>query len=309
MKERPVRQTEKLSNTLFSFVPFLGGQIASRQRSSQAEGTDDTPPPTVKMAILTSSSASSSSSSTTMIRRRRLNGGGVFTTTRLTAVALTMLVFALATAPVSVDADGDANDEDDAELPPSEDVPLHTFEVTVVTVGKASGKEKKVEKPAFFLRGDDASAAAARFIYLHSLPLDHLAHFKQVFQNEWEGVVPDDVKPRQKRGRAGRSKPLGPKGFLERGKEHAAAGRNDEAHFDYARAITGEGVNNKEMESSQFLNQQGLDEAKELFQAHHRKHSRALIAAGRFVFAHSIKTSHRSSERLKEERRGAAQLR
>ena len=57
------------------------------------------------------------------------------------------------------DADPIAVDEDDASddaLPASEDVPVHKFETTVVTVGKASGKEKRKEMGAFFLRGDDA---------------------------------------------------------------------------------------------------------------------------------------------------------
>ena len=79
----------------------------------------------------------------------------------------------------SDDASASASLDDD--LAPSEDVPLHRFEIEVVTTGKASGKEKRVDKPAFFLRGDDASSAAARFVYLHALPLEHVAHFAEVF--------------------------------------------------------------------------------------------------------------------------------
>jgi hypothetical protein len=62
---------------------------------------------------------------------------------------------------------------------------------------------------------------------------------------------------------------------LERGKEHGAAGRDDEAHFDYARAVTGEGQHNPEVgqNNPQRLNQQQMEEAKDLLQQHHRKHS------------------------------------
>ena len=204
----------------------------------------------------------------------------------LASLAALVLVVTLALgAPTKIDAeaggvgDDDPMDvDDDAELEPSEDVPLHSFETTVVTVGKASGKEKRVQKPGFFLRGDDAAAAATRFVYLQSLSLDHVAHFHQVFQHEWDDNVPEDIKPRAKT-RRGRSKPMGPRAYLERGKEHAAAGRNDEAHFDYVRAITGEGTGNPELERSQFITEQEMAEAKELLSAHHRKHSRALIAA------------------------------
>lgn len=219
----------------------------------------------------------------------------------VTLVAVALLIAFTLGAPASVDANDDADaDDTDAELPPSEDVPLHTFEVTVVTVGKASGKEKRVQKPAFFLRGDDAAAAATRFIYLHTLPLDHAAHFKQVFQMEWEEKVPEEIKPRQKTRRS-RSKPMGPLAYLERGKEHAAAGRDDEAHFDYVRAYTGEGQFDPEIQQSQRLQTQQLEEAMDLLRQHHRKHSRALIAADK---AREIKAvAHEREVKVLEERK------
>jgi hypothetical protein len=105
-----------------------------------------------------------------MTGSRRSSGGR-----KVAALAAVALLVALTLGGVDADADAGATDaEEDESLAPSEDVPLHAFEVTVVTVGKASGKEKRVEKPAFFLRGDDAAAAALRFIYLHTLPLDHI---------------------------------------------------------------------------------------------------------------------------------------
>ena len=126
-------------------------------------------------------------------------------------------------------------DSDDS-FPTSEDVPLWQFEATVVTIGKASGKEKKKEVPAFFLRGDDAPQAATRFVYLNSLPMNHLPHFTSVFSHEWTHNVPDDVKPRE-RAHKRRAKALGPKSYWKRGVEHAENGRDGEAHFDYARGV------------------------------------------------------------------------
>ena len=108
-------------------------------------------------------------------------------------------------------------DSDDS-FPTSEDVPLWQFEATVVTIGKASGKEKKKEVPAFFLRGDDAPQAATRFVYLNSLPMNHLPHFTSVFSHEWTHNVPDDVKPRE-RAHKRRAKALGPKSYWKRGVE------------------------------------------------------------------------------------------
>ena len=131
-------------------------------------------------------------------------------------------------------------DSDDS-FPTSEDVPLWQFEATVVTIGKASGKEKKKEVPAFFLRGDDAPQAATRFVYLNSLPMNHLPHFTSVFSHEWTHNVPDDVKPRE-RAHKRRAKALGPKSYWKRGVEHAENGRDGEAHFDYARAVVGAGL-------------------------------------------------------------------
>ena len=94
-------------------------------------------------------------------------------------------------------------------LPVSEDVPVHAFETTVVTVGKASGKEKRQEKPAFFLRGDDPAAAATRFVYLHALPLEHVPHFAGVFAAEYASNVPEEHKPRAASRRPPRA-PLAP---------------------------------------------------------------------------------------------------
>ena len=173
----------------------------------------------------------------------------------------------------SDDASASASLDDD--LAPSEDVPLHRFEIEVVTTGKASGKEKRVDKPAFFLRGDDASAAAARFVYLHALPLEHVAHFAEVFRSEWEGNVPDDRKPRV---RASRSKPPGPAALLARGKAAAEEKDHESAYVDYVRAIVGEGVD-AEDPARIALDGDEMDEAKELLRAHHALHSRALVAA------------------------------
>ena len=99
------------------------------------------------------------------------------------------------------DADPIAVDDDDAsdELPTSEDAPVHKFETTVVTVGKASGKEKRKDVSAFFLRGDDAAAAATRFVYVNALPLSQIAHFTETFAREWDENVPEEKKPRAKR--------------------------------------------------------------------------------------------------------------
>ena len=47
-----------------------------------------------------------------------------------------------------------------------------------------------------------------------------------------------------------------------------AAGRNDEAHFDFARAICGEGAG--QAPENVNLNHEQLDEAKELLEQHHR---------------------------------------
>ena len=181
------------------------------------------------------------------------------------------------------------NDDDTSdELPTSEDVPVHKFETTVVTVGKASGKEKRKELPAFFLRGDDAAAAATRFVYVNALPLSQIAHFVETFAREWDENVPEDKKPRAKRAKR-RSKPMGPRAFLERGKQLAAEDKHDESRFDFARAVAGifedddpqpgseAGGSRRDPESS--LTAEERAEATELLDQHHRKHSRALNAA------------------------------
>jgi len=76
-------------------------------------------------------------------------------------VALASSVAASDSSDDDVDRDSDSDRDTDApdaseeveELAPSEDVPLHEFEIPISTTGKASGKEKTVHKQAFFLRG------------------------------------------------------------------------------------------------------------------------------------------------------------
>lgn len=185
------------------------------------------------------------------------------------------------------DADPIAVDEDDAAddaLPASEDVPVHKFETTVVTVGKASGKEKRKEMGAFFLRGDDAAAAATRFVYLNALPLSQIAHFTETFAREWELNVPEESKPRAKRSNR-RSTPMGPRAFLERGKRLAAEDKHDESRFDFARAVAGvrervsSANDDADPDAAAALTDAERAEAFELLEQHHRTHSRALNAA------------------------------
>ena len=176
--------------------------------------------------------------------------------------------------PIAVDNDDDASDE----LPTSEDVPVHKFETTVVTVGKASGKEKRKEVGAFFLRGDDAAAAATRFVYVNALPLSQIAHFTETFAREWDANVPDDKKPRAKRANR-RSKPMGPRAFLERGKQLAAEDKHDESRFDFARAVAGVREDPSADPNESSLTAEERAEASELLDQHHRTHSRALNAA------------------------------
>ena len=181
-------------------------------------------------------------------------------------------------------------------LPVSEDVPVHAFETTVVTVGKASGKEKRQEKPAFFLRGDDPAAAATRFVYLHALPLEHVPHFAGVFAAEYASNVPEEHKPRAAASRRPPRAPLAPLQYLERGLEHAADGRDDEAHFDFARALMnaaqpsaqqqrgGDDANHPGTSSPPPPNPPPLSpddrrRAEDALREHHRAHSRRLNAA------------------------------
>ena len=244
-------------------------------------------------------------------------------------------------------------DEDEDDLPPSEDVPLWSFETTVVTVGKASGKEKHVEKPAFFLRGDDPCAAATRFVYLHSLPLgasprsiapvrrsstplrvrrsppertltltsphrplvspasppplppDHIPRFTSIFRHEWDTVVPEASKPR---ARARRGPPVGPATYLARGKAHVAAGRDDEAHFDFARAVVGVGSDEPDLDPSERLSPEQTSELDELLREHHRRRSRALNAADarRESRAKAHERESRAASRRRELRRALA---
>ena len=180
------------------------------------------------------------------------------------------------------DADPIAVDDDDAsdELPTSEDAPVHKFETTVVTVGKASGKEKRKDVSAFFLRGDDAAAAATRFVYVNALPLSQIAHFTETFAREWDENVPEEKKPRAKRAASRRSKPMGPRAYLERGKQLASEDKHDESRFDFARALAGTHENDADgsADPESALTADERAEATELLEQHHRKHSRALNA-------------------------------
>ena len=180
------------------------------------------------------------------------------------------------------DADQIAVDDDDAsdELPTSEDAPVHKFETTVVTVGKASGKEKRKDVSAFFLRGDDAAAAATRFVYVNALPLSQIAHFTETFAREWDENVPEEKKPRPKRAASRRSTPMGPRAYLERGKQLASEDKHDESRFDFARALAGTHENDADgsADPESALTADERAEATELLEQHHRKHSRALNA-------------------------------
>ena len=177
-------------------------------------------------------------------------------------------------SPIVADTDGD-----DDDLPPtSEDVPVWNFEQVVVTIGKASGKERRVETPAFFLRGDDPAAAATRFVYVNSLPISQVSQYAATFSHEWQTNVPDDLKPRGKT-RPKRSKPLGPKQYLSRAKEHTSEARDDEAHFDLVRALTNSLEDPGSADAADRLDASELAEANTLLEQHHRKHSRALNAA------------------------------
>ena len=177
-------------------------------------------------------------------------------------------------SPIVADTDGD-----DDDLPPtSEDVPVWNFEQVVVTIGKASGKERRVETPAFFLRGDDPAAAATRFVYVNSLPISQVSQYAATFSHEWQTNVPDDLKPRGKT-RPKRSKPLGPKQYLSRAKEHTSEARDDEAHFDLVRALANSFEDQGSADAADRLDASELAEANTLLEQHHRKHSRALNAA------------------------------
>jgi hypothetical protein len=177
-------------------------------------------------------------------------------------------------SPIVADTDGD-----DDDLPPtSEDVPVWNFEQVVVTIGKASGKERRVETPAFFLRGDDPAAAATRFVYVNSLPISQVSQYAATFSHEWQTNVPDDLKPRGKT-RPKRSKPLGPKQYLSRAKEHTSEARDDEAHFDLVRALANSLEDPGSADAADRLDASELAEANTLLEQHHRKHSRALNAA------------------------------
>ena len=175
----------------------------------------------------------------------------------------------------------DSVDPDDDSFPTSEDVPLWQFETEVVTIGKASGKEKRKDVPAFFLRGDDPAQAATRFVYLNALPMNHLPHFVSVFAHEWRHNVREELKPRT-RAHKRRAAVLGPRSYWKRGTEHARAGRDGEAHFDYARAIAGVGldeIDDPGTKAEETLSNGEVDEIYQLLNAHHRRHSRALNAA------------------------------
>ena len=219
-----------------------------------------------------------------MARVSRLLGGpsrrGVSRAVAFTALALVCCAIGGALADGEDDAI-DSVDPDDDSFPTSEDVPLWQFETEVVTIGKASGKEKRKDVPAFFLRGDDPAQAATRFVYLNALPLNHLPHFATVFAHEWRHNVREELKPRT-RAHKRRAAVLGPRSYWKRGTEHARAGRDGEAHFDYARAIAGVGldeIDDPGTKAEETLSNGEVDEIYQLLNAHHRRHSRALNAA------------------------------
>ena len=219
-----------------------------------------------------------------MTRVSRLLGGpsrrGVSRAVAFTALALVCCAIGGALADGEDDAI-DSVDPDDDSFPTSEDVPLWQFETEVVTIGKASGKEKRKDVPAFFLRGDDPAQAATRFVYLNALPLNHLPNFATVFANEWRHNVREELKPRT-RAHKRRAAVLGPRSYWKRGTEHARAGRDGEAHFDYARAIAGVGldeIDDPGTKAEETLSNGEVDEIYQLLNAHHRRHSRALNAA------------------------------
>ena len=179
------------------------------------------------------------------------------------------------------DADPIAVDDDDAsdELPTSEDAPVHKFETTVVTVGKASGKEKRKDVSAFFLRGDDAAAAATRFVYVNALPLSQIAHFTETFAGSGTRTSRRRRNRGRKRAASRRSKPMGPRAYLERGKQLASEDKHDESRFDFARAPPERTKTTPRIRGSRSaLTADERAEATELLEQHHRKHSRALNA-------------------------------
>lgn len=219
-----------------------------------------------------------------MARVSRLLGGpsrrGGSRAVAFTALALVFCAIGGALADGDDDAI-DSVDPDDDSFPTSEDVPLWQFETEVVTIGKASGKEKRKDVPAFFLRGDDPAQAATRFVYLNALPMNHLPHFVSVFAHEWRHNVREELKPRT-RAHKRRAAVLGPRSYWKRGAEHARAGRDGEAHFDYARAVAGVGldeIDDPGAKAEETLSNGEVDEIYQLLNAHHRRHSRALNAA------------------------------
>ena len=219
-----------------------------------------------------------------MSRVSRLLGGpsrrGGSRAVAFTALALVFCAIGGALADGDDDAI-DSVDPDDDSFPTSEDVPLWQFETEVVTIGKASGKEKRKDVPAFFLRGDDPAQAATRFVYLNALPMNHLPHFVSVFAHEWRHNVREELKPRT-RAHKRRAAVLGPRSYWKRGAEHARAGRDGEAHFDYARAVAGVGldeIDDPGAKAEETLSNGEVDEIYQLLNAHHRRHSRALNAA------------------------------
>ena len=181
------------------------------------------------------------------------------------------------------DADPIAVDDDDAsdELPTSEDAPVHMFETTVVTVGKASGKEKRKDVSAFFLRGDDAAAAATRFVYVNACPCRRSRTSRRRSRREDENV-PEEKKPRAKRAASRRSKPMGPRAYLERGKQLASEDKHDESRFDSRARARRNDARKRRRGSADPRTALTADEpsleATELLEQHHRKHSRALNA-------------------------------
>ena len=101
---------------------------------------------------------------------------------------------------------------------------------------------------------------------------------------------------------------MGPATYLARGKAHVAAGRDDEAHFDFARAVVGVGSDEPDLDPSERLSPEQTSELDELLREHHRRRSRALNAADarRESRAKAHERESRAASRRRELRRALA---
>ena len=87
-----------------------------------------------------------------------------------------------------------------------------------------------------------------------------------------------------------------------------AAGRDDEAHFDFARAVVGVGSDEPDLDPSERLSPEQTSELDELLREHHRRRSRALNAADarRESRAKAHERESRAASRRRELRRALA---